>query len=84
MHAASLVIKIYGRINNVDITIICEEPKIAPYQNQMRQQISKILTLPVSSTSIKATTTEKLGFLGRGEGIAAQAVATVFIPDKLY
>tara|TARA_Y100000588_G_scaffold380311_1_gene463970 strand:+ start:398 stop:1567 length:1170 start_codon:yes stop_codon:yes gene_type:complete len=83
MHAASLVKKLDGRIINVDITIICEEPKIAPYQNQMRQQISKILTLPVSSTSIKATTTEKLGFLGRGEGIAAQAVATVFIPEKL-
>jgi len=83
MHAASLVKKLDGRIINVDMTIICEEPKIAPYRNQMRQQISKILALPVSSTSIKATTTEKLGFLGRGEGIAAQAVATVFIPEKL-
>ena len=84
MHAASLVKKINGRINNVDITIICEGPKIGPYRNQMRNQISKILTLPVASISVKATTTEKLGFLGRGEGIAAQAIATVFIPDKLY
>jgi len=84
MHAASLVKNLDGRINNVDITIICEEPKIGLYRNQMRDQISKILTLPVSSVSVKATTTEKLGFLGRGEGIAAQAIATIFIPHKLY
>ncbi len=83
LHAASLVKKLHGRINNVDITIICEEPQIDPYRNQMRQQISKILTLPVSSISVKATTTEKLGFIGRREGIAAQAIATVFVPDKL-
>ena len=84
MHAASLVKNLDGRINYVDITIICEEPKIGLYRNQMRDQISKILTLPVSSVSVKATTTEKLGFLGRGEGIAAQAIATIFIPHKLY
>ena len=65
------------RINNIDLTIICEAPKIGPHRDAMRERIAKILDLDVSRISVKATTTERLGATGRGEGIAAQAIATV-------
>lgn len=68
-----------GRIQNVDVTIICETPKIGPHRNAMVSQVSTILGIDESRVSVKATTTEKLGFTGRGEGIAAQAVATVLL-----
>ena len=77
-----LVNKLNGRINNLDVTIICEKPKIGPYRKKMREELSKILALPITSVNVKATTTEKLGFTGRKEGIAAQAIATVFLPIK--
>ena len=82
-HAASLVEARGGRIDHVDLTIICEAPKIAPHRDAMRARIAVLLRLPERRISIKATTTERLGFTGRGEGIAAQAIATVRIPEDL-
>ena len=66
-----------GRIVHVDATIVCEAPRIGPHREAMRARIADLLRLPVRSVSVKATTTERLGFTGRGEGIAAQAVATI-------
>ena len=60
---------------NVDITIIAQEPKMAPHIGQMRENVASDLMLPLNCVSVKATTTERLGFTGRGEGIAAQASA---------
>lgn len=62
------------RIVNVDITIISQAPKLSPYREEMRQKMAEKMTLPPDAVSIKFTTTEKLGFAGRGEGIAADAV----------
>jgi 2-C-methyl-D-erythritol 4-phosphate cytidylyltransferase/2-C-methyl-D-erythritol 2,4-cyclodiphosphate synthase len=66
-----------GVLQHVDVTLICEMPKIKPHREVMRQRISELCDLPLSRVSVKATTTEKLGFTGRGEGLAAQATATV-------
>jgi 2-C-methyl-D-erythritol 4-phosphate cytidylyltransferase / 2-C-methyl-D-erythritol 2,4-cyclodiphosphate synthase len=66
-----------GLIDHVDLTIICEAPKIGPHRSAIRARIAALLQIEQDSVSIKATTTERLGFTGRGEGIAAQAVATV-------
>ena len=66
-----------GEIQSLDLTIICEAPKIGPYRDAMRERIAEILQLPVNVISVKATTTEGLGFTGRREGIAAQAIACV-------
>lgn len=65
------------RIGNVDLTIICEAPKIGPHRQTMRERLAALLGVEVGLVSVKATTTERLGFTGRGEGIAAQAVATL-------
>lgn len=65
----------FKSIGNVDITIMAQEPKMAPHINQMRQNIADDLNINISCVSVKATTTERLGFTGRGEGIAAQAIA---------
>ncbi len=62
---------------NVDVTIVCEEPKIAPHAEHMRRAIAAVLEIGIDAVSIKATTTERLGFCGRGEGIAAMAVALI-------
>ena len=64
-------------LSNIDLTIICEAPKIGPYREPMRARIAEILNINISQISVKATTTEQLGTTGRGEGIAAQAIATV-------
>ena len=64
-------------IANMDLTFICEEPKIQPYTQKMRINMENILQITKDQISIKATTTEKLGFTGRKEGIAAQAIITV-------
>ena len=61
---------------NADVTIICERPKVGPFRGQMRQRLAEIMAVDVDRISVKATTTEMLGFTGRGEGIAAQATAT--------
>jgi 2-C-methyl-D-erythritol 4-phosphate cytidylyltransferase / 2-C-methyl-D-erythritol 2,4-cyclodiphosphate synthase len=79
-HAARLVAGKSGRITHVDVTLICERPKIAPHRVAMVTRIAGILRLEEHRVSVKATTTEGLGFTGRGEGIAAQAVATVALP----
>ncbi|HUA56281.1 MAG TPA: bifunctional 2-C-methyl-D-erythritol 4-phosphate cytidylyltransferase/2-C-methyl-D-erythritol 2,4-cyclodiphosphate synthase [Candidatus Sulfotelmatobacter sp.] len=70
-----------GRIAHVDVTLICERPKIAPHRVAMVTRIAEILRIPASRVSVKATTTEGLGFTGRSEGIAGQATATVLLPD---
>ncbi|MAW89747.1 MAG: bifunctional 2-C-methyl-D-erythritol 4-phosphate cytidylyltransferase/2-C-methyl-D-erythritol 2,4-cyclodiphosphate synthase [Altererythrobacter sp.] len=76
-HAALLVNNSGFRIGNVDLTIICEAPKIGPHREAIRVRLAELLGVGIPTISVKATTTEKLGFAGRGEGIAAQAVATV-------
>ena len=76
-HAASLVAAKGGTINHVDVTIICERPKVGPHRGAMKSKIAEILKIDLSRVSVKATTTEGLGFTGRREGIAAQAIATV-------
>lgn len=81
-HAAALVATRGGRIDHVDVTIISERPKVGPHRDAMRQRIADILGLSIGAVSVKATTTEALGFTGRGEGIAAQAVATVRVPHE--
>jgi 2-C-methyl-D-erythritol 2,4-cyclodiphosphate synthase len=70
------------RLQNADMTIIAQTPKMAPYIESMRKNIALDLDVPVSAISVKATTTEKLGFTGRREGIAAQAVVLIYSPDK--
>jgi 2-C-methyl-D-erythritol 4-phosphate cytidylyltransferase/2-C-methyl-D-erythritol 2,4-cyclodiphosphate synthase len=70
-----------GRIANVDVTIICEAPKVTPHVQPMTAILGEILGIPAARINVKATTTEKLGFTGRGEGIAAQATASVLLPD---
>jgi len=76
-HAASLIRARGGLIDHVDCTVICEAPKVGPHREAMRRRIAEILQLKPGQVSIKATTTERLGFTGRGEGVAAQAVATI-------
>lgn len=80
-HARALVEARGGRIDHVDLTLVCEAPKIGPHRAAMRASIAALLRLPEGRISIKATTTERLGFTGRGEGIAAQAAATVRLPE---
>jgi len=73
--------KLEGVLQHIDITIICEQPKIKPYKLIMREKLSQICNLPIKQISVKATTTEKLGFTGRSEGIATQATVTVKLPS---
>jgi 2-C-methyl-D-erythritol 4-phosphate cytidylyltransferase/2-C-methyl-D-erythritol 2,4-cyclodiphosphate synthase len=80
-HARNLVAKAGGRIEHVDVTLICEQPRIGPHRAAMTARVAGLLGLPPRRVSVKATTTEHLGFTGRGEGIAAQAVATVRLPE---
>ncbi|HQV02702.1 MULTISPECIES: bifunctional 2-C-methyl-D-erythritol 4-phosphate cytidylyltransferase/2-C-methyl-D-erythritol 2,4-cyclodiphosphate synthase [unclassified Novosphingobium] len=76
-HAVGLAAGAGYRIGNVDLTLICEAPKIGPHREAMRARLAALLGTGIDAVSVKATTTEKLGFAGRGEGIAAQAVATL-------
>jgi 2-C-methyl-D-erythritol 4-phosphate cytidylyltransferase/2-C-methyl-D-erythritol 2,4-cyclodiphosphate synthase len=80
-HARDLVRAAGGRIEHVDVTLICEQPRIGPQRAAMTARVGEVLGLRPHRVSVKATTTEHLGFTGRGEGIAAQAVATVRLPD---
>ena len=80
-HAVSLIAARGGRIEHVDVTLICEAPKVGPHREAMRSRLAQLLGVAESRVSIKATTTERLGFTGRGEGIAAQAIATVRLPE---
>lgn len=79
-HAAELVARRGGIVAHVDVTLICERPRIGPHREAMRAAIAATLGLALDRVSVKATTTERLGFTGRGEGIAAQATATVRLP----
>jgi 2-C-methyl-D-erythritol 4-phosphate cytidylyltransferase/2-C-methyl-D-erythritol 2,4-cyclodiphosphate synthase len=79
-HARQLIDAAGGRIEHVDVTLICERPKIGPHRAAMVARLAELLALPAARVSVKATTTERLGFIGRGEGIAAQALATVSLP----
>ncbi|HWL48154.1 MAG TPA: bifunctional 2-C-methyl-D-erythritol 4-phosphate cytidylyltransferase/2-C-methyl-D-erythritol 2,4-cyclodiphosphate synthase [Sphingomonadaceae bacterium] len=80
-HARDLVAAADGRIDHIDVTIICEAPKIGPHRATIRTRIATLLQVEEARISVKATTTERLGFTGRGEGIAAQAVASVRVPE---
>ncbi len=79
-HAAGRIAARGGVLTSADVTVICERPKIAPHAPAMRARLADLLGTAIGAVSVKATTTERLGFAGRGEGIAAQAVATVLIP----
>ena len=79
-HAADLVAQAGGRVAHVDVTLICESPKVGPHRAAMVACIAEILAIDAKRVSVKATTTERLGFTGRSEGIAAQAVATLRLP----
>ncbi len=80
-HAVALVAARGGAINHVDVTVICERPKVGPHRVAMVARLAALLGVSSDRVSVKATTTEKLGFTGREEGIAAQAVATVRLPE---
>ena len=79
-HALKLASDADATLRHIDLTIICERPKVKPYRQAMRERVAEISGLPVGRVSIKATTTETLGFTGRKEGIAAQALATMELP----
>ena len=80
-HALDLLAARRGTLDHIDITLICERPKLKDYRAAMQTHLASLLGLPHSSVNLKATTTEKLGFTGREEGFAAQAVATLRIPS---
>jgi 2-C-methyl-D-erythritol 4-phosphate cytidylyltransferase/2-C-methyl-D-erythritol 2,4-cyclodiphosphate synthase len=79
-HAVDLINEKGGEIVNVDVTLICERPKVKPHREAMRARLADILGIAVERVSVKATTTEKMGFTGREEGLAAQAVCAVSMP----
>ena len=81
-HAVALANETGYAVGHVDVTIVCEAPRIGPYKAAMRAQLAQILGIELGAVSVKATTTERLGFTGRGEGIAAQAVATLHPIDR--
>lgn len=80
VHAVQRLAARGGQLVNVDVTLICEEPKIKPHRLAMRERLAVLCGIPVDAVSVKATTTEQLGFTGRSEGLAAQAVATITLP----
>ncbi|WP_428483571.1 bifunctional 2-C-methyl-D-erythritol 4-phosphate cytidylyltransferase/2-C-methyl-D-erythritol 2,4-cyclodiphosphate synthase [Rhodopila sp.] len=81
IHAAERVAARGGRLVNADVTLICERPRITPHAPLMIRRIASLLGVDAGRVSVKATTTERLGFTGRGEGIAAQAVVSVLVPE---
>ncbi len=81
-HAVSRLKQRGGRLVHLDLTLICEAPKIGPHCQPMRERIAQIADVSISRVSVKATTTEQLGFTGRKEGIAAQAAVTIEVPVK--
>ena len=76
-HAAEIVRYERGEVTCADVTIVCETPKIAPHRGRMRERIAGILGIELGRVSVKATTNERIGFIGRNEGVAALATATV-------
>jgi 2-C-methyl-D-erythritol 4-phosphate cytidylyltransferase/2-C-methyl-D-erythritol 2,4-cyclodiphosphate synthase len=79
-HAAGRIAARGAVLTHADVTLICERPKIGPHAQAMRERLAGLLEVPLDRVSVKATTTERLGFTGRGEGIAAQAAATLLVP----
>ena len=79
-YAADKVTARGGRMVHVDVTLICERPKVKPHRQAMRERLAALLSLPLDAVSVKATTTEAMGFTGLGEGLAAQAIATIELP----
>jgi 2-C-methyl-D-erythritol 4-phosphate cytidylyltransferase/2-C-methyl-D-erythritol 2,4-cyclodiphosphate synthase len=77
IHAVERLTARGGRLVNVDVTLICERPKVKVHRQAMRERLASLLSLPLDAVSVKATTTEAMGFTGRGEGLAAQALATI-------
>jgi 2-C-methyl-D-erythritol 4-phosphate cytidylyltransferase / 2-C-methyl-D-erythritol 2,4-cyclodiphosphate synthase len=82
IHAAGRIAARGGRLANADVTLICERPKITPHAPAMIERLASLLGVDAGLVSVKATTTERLGFTGRGEGIAAQAVVSILVPDS--
>jgi 2-C-methyl-D-erythritol 4-phosphate cytidylyltransferase/2-C-methyl-D-erythritol 2,4-cyclodiphosphate synthase len=82
IHAVERLSARGGRLVNVDVTLICERPKVKPHRQAMRERLAELLALPLDAVSVKATTTEAMGFTGRGEGLAAQALATIELPAR--
>lgn len=82
-HACQLLAQAHAVLTFIDITILCEQPKIAPHRDAMRVRIAELCGIAMAQVSVKATTTEKLGFTGRGEGIAAQVSVSVEVPYAL-
>jgi len=82
-HALSLLQARGGRVTFVDLTLMCEAPRIGPHRDAIRARIAELLALSIDRVSVKATTTERLGFTGRGEGIAAQAIVTATLPGAV-
>jgi 2-C-methyl-D-erythritol 4-phosphate cytidylyltransferase / 2-C-methyl-D-erythritol 2,4-cyclodiphosphate synthase len=80
-HAAERIAARGGRLVNADVTLICERPKITPHAPAMIQRLGELLGVDPGRVSVKATTTERLGFTGRGEGIAAQAAVSILVPE---
>jgi 2-C-methyl-D-erythritol 4-phosphate cytidylyltransferase/2-C-methyl-D-erythritol 2,4-cyclodiphosphate synthase len=76
LYANELLKQKNGSLVNIDVVIICERPKVGPHREKMRERLAEILDIDVERVSVKATTTEKMGYLGRKEGIAAQAVVS--------
>lgn len=81
IHAAERIAARGGRLSNADVTLICERPKITPHAPAMIARLASLLGVDPGRISVKATTTERLGFTGRGEGIAAQAAVSILLPD---
>ncbi len=81
-HAANEVRSRGGRIDHLDVTVLCERPRIGQHREPMRERIAAIVGIPPENVSIKATTTEQMGFTGREEGLAAQAAATIRVPER--
>lgn len=82
-HALDLVAAADGRLVNLDLTIVCERPKLQPHYDAMKRSLCGLTGLPPARIGLKATTTERLGFTGRGEGLAAQAVVSLDLPDTV-
>jgi len=79
-YAAERVRERGGVIDHLHVTVLCEQPRIGPHREAIRERIAVVAGVPLGAVSIKATTTERLGFTGRGEGLAAQAAATIRLP----
>lgn len=79
-HAAGRIVARGGVLAHADVTLICEQPKIGPHADAMRARLAELLNVEIGRVSVKATTTERLGFTGRGEGIAAQTAVTLLLP----